>query len=149
MSRIAFLTCIIFLGMASFAQRPCGITDTLKVPGAIFGPDELIATGTATITTPRGLTLTYSCVQAQIVCTNAAGRQLWTADVSDRLIYFRLLQNYLGPLQNKKIKGCDVIFQYHDKQVFVLKSKSGRVKEISDSNIFSDRPKARSRKDKK
>lgn len=140
MNQALFLSCIIFWCTVSFAQHKCGIEDTTAVPGAIFGPDRLLVTGADTIVTPAGRTLIYSCWQGQITCMNAQGQKLWAKGLSDKLIYFH-------PVPGKKIKGCDVAFQYNDKRIFVLNSKNGRVKPISAKDPILSLPKIKNKEE--
>lgn len=119
--------CTILWGMPVIAQHKCGMGDTTPVPYAIFGPDRLLVSGRDTIVTPLQRCLVYSCKEDRIVCTSRSNDTLWITHVADRLILFKLF--YAGA--GKKVKGCDVLLQLHDKSLLVLNSKNGKVKPVS------------------
>ena len=90
----------------------------------ILGEKEYKGT---TLTTAANYSIKYSKESCNIKCIDDKGQEKWTTDLNK----LECELTYFAKLPNDKIKNCDIILQLKDKRIFVLKSKTGKIKAVS------------------
>ena len=122
------VTC--FGAMSASAQVLCGVKDTVRFD-RIFGEDKLLVKGFDTLYISGGKRIIYSCWTCDITCLNSENRELWRRDLSGlgcRLLGFKKMP--IKANRTGKSEKLHVFIQTNNKRIFVLKVRSGKLKQV-------------------
>ena len=108
--------------------------DSIKVPfDRIFGESKLHKYKADTFITAANRKVIYSGAECTITGFNTKGRKIWVKHLPENQCILEAMM-LVNPLKGKSRfrKGCELLVQYKDKQIYGVNVKTGRFYSLND-----------------